>query len=83
MFLRRKKGKILLGFADKDDNTALHIAASQGNMRILKVLHNAKFLIAVIISVLFKTVELYVVVFSVHMSVLNLANIKLNLFRST
>lgn len=41
MFLRRKKGKILLGFADKDDNTALHIAASQGNMRILKKLLDA------------------------------------------
>ena len=37
MFLKRKKGKVLLGFADKDDNTPLHIAAAQGNIRILKV----------------------------------------------
>ena len=37
IFLKRRKGKLLLDNPDKKGNTALHVAALQGNNRVVKV----------------------------------------------
>ena len=37
IFLKRRKGKQLLDNSDNKDNTPLHIAALQGNNKVVKV----------------------------------------------